>query len=61
MIIKYFAWIKNITNKEEEIINDLKVNDRLLIDDGRIVLGVSSIDNYIIDCEVILEDKSEIT
>ena len=28
-------------------------NDRLLIDDGRIVLGVLSIDNYIIDCEVI--------
>ena len=27
MIIKYFAWIKNITEKEEEIINDLKIND----------------------------------
>ena len=27
MIIKYFAWIKNITEKEEEIIDDVKVND----------------------------------
>ena len=37
----------------KQLANDLKVNDRLLIDDGRIVLGVLSIDNYIIDCEVI--------
>ena len=37
----------------KKLANDLKVNDRLLIDDGRIVLGVLSIDNYIIDCEVI--------
>ena len=27
MIIKYFAWLKNITDTEEEIINDLKIND----------------------------------
>ena len=37
----------------KQLANDLKVNDRLLIDDGRIVLGVLSIDNCIIDCEVI--------
>ena len=37
----------------KQLANDLKLNDRLLIDDGRIVLGVLSIDNYIIDCEVI--------
>ena len=37
----------------KQLANDLKVNDRLLIDDGRIVLDVLSIDNYIIDCEVI--------
>ena len=37
----------------KQLANDLKVNDRLLIDDGRIVLGVLLIDNYIIDCEVI--------
>ena len=37
----------------KQLANDLKVNDRLLIDDGRIVLGVLSIDNHIIDCEVI--------
>ena len=37
----------------KQLANDLKVNDRLLIDDGRIVLGVLSIDNNIIDCEVI--------
>ena len=37
----------------KQLANDLKVNDRLLIDDGRIVLGVLSINNYIIDCEVI--------
>lgn len=37
----------------KQLANDLKVDDRLLIDDGRIVLGVLSIDNYIIDCEVI--------
>ena len=27
MIIKYFAWLKNITNKEEEIINDSSIKD----------------------------------
>ena len=27
MIIKYFAWIKNITNTEEEIVNNLDIND----------------------------------
>ena len=27
MIIKYFAWIKNITNTEEEIVNNLEIND----------------------------------
>ena len=27
MIIKYFAWLKNITNKDEEIINDESVVD----------------------------------
>ena len=27
MIIKYFAWIKNITEIEEEIINDVKITD----------------------------------
>ena len=37
----------------KQLANDLKVNDRLLIDDGRIVLDVLSIDNCIIDCEVI--------
>ena len=37
----------------KQLANDLKLNDRLLIDDGRIVLGVLSIDNHIIDCEVI--------
>ena len=37
----------------KQLANDLKLNDRLLIDDGRIVLSVLSIDNYIIDCEVI--------
>ena len=37
----------------KQLANDLKLNDRLLIDDGRIVLGVLSIDNCIIDCEVI--------
>jgi pyruvate kinase len=37
----------------KQLANDLKVNDRLLIDDGRIVLGVLSMDNCIIDCEVI--------
>ena len=37
----------------KQLANDLKENDRLLIDDGRIVLSVLSIDNYIIDCEVI--------
>ena len=26
MIIKYFAWIKNITNTEEEIVNNLEIN-----------------------------------
>tara|TARA_B100000029_G_C16875732_1_gene704773 strand:+ start:71 stop:319 length:249 start_codon:yes stop_codon:yes gene_type:complete len=25
MILRYFAWIKNITNKEEEIINDATI------------------------------------
>jgi pyruvate kinase len=37
----------------KQLANDLKVNDRLLIDDGRIVLDVLSIDSCIIDCEVI--------
>ena len=37
----------------KQLANDLKLNDRLLIDDGKIVLSVLSIDNYIIDCEVI--------
>ena len=37
----------------KQLANDLKLNDRLLIDDGKIVLGVLSIDNCIIDCEVI--------
>ena len=27
MIVKYFAWIKNITNLEEEIINDNSIVD----------------------------------
>ena len=27
MIIKYFAWIKNITNTEEEIIDDKNITD----------------------------------
>ena len=27
MIIKYFAWLKNITNKDEETINDESVVD----------------------------------
>ena len=27
MIIKYFAWIKSITETEEEIINDVKITD----------------------------------
>ena len=27
MIVKYFAWLKNITNIEEEIINDVSVVD----------------------------------
>ena len=27
MIIKYFAWLKNITNIEEEIINDKSIVD----------------------------------
>ena len=27
MIVKYFAWIKNITNKDEEIIKNSKVRD----------------------------------
>ena len=27
MIIKYFAWLKNITNLEEEIVNDISVVD----------------------------------
>ena len=27
MIIKYFAWIKNITNSEEEIIDDKNIID----------------------------------
>ena len=27
MIIKYFAWLKNITNKEQEIINDSSIKD----------------------------------
>ena len=27
MIVRYFAWIKNITNKEEEVINDSAIVD----------------------------------
>ena len=27
MIIKYFAWLKNITNIDEEIINDSSITD----------------------------------
>ena len=27
MIIKYFSWLKNITNTEEEIINDKNIKD----------------------------------
>ena len=27
MIIKYFAWLKNITNREEEIINNKEIVD----------------------------------
>ncbi len=27
MIIKYFAWLKNITNTEEEVINNKNITD----------------------------------
>ena len=27
MIVKYFAWLKTITNIEEEVINDSSIND----------------------------------
>jgi len=27
MIIKYFAWLKNITNIDEEVINDASITD----------------------------------
>jgi len=27
MIIKYFAWLKNITNIDEEVINDSSITD----------------------------------
>ena len=27
MLIKYFAWVKNITEVEEEVINDLSIVD----------------------------------
>ena len=27
MIIKYFSWLKNITNTEEEIVNDDNIKD----------------------------------
>ena len=37
----------------KELAADLKENDKLLIDDGRIVLNVLSVDKHIIDCKVI--------
>ena len=37
----------------KKLANDLKVKDKLLIDDGRIVLSVLSINKNIIDCKVV--------
>lgn len=37
----------------KELAGDVKTDDRLLIDDGKIVLKVNSVDDSIIDCEVI--------
>ncbi len=37
----------------KELANDVKANDKLLIDDGKIVLYVNSVKGSIIDCEVI--------
>jgi pyruvate kinase len=37
----------------KELAKDVKADDKLLIDDGKIVLHVKSVDKHIIDCEVI--------
>jgi pyruvate kinase len=37
----------------KELAKDVKANDKLLIDDGKVVLYVNSVDGNIIDCEVI--------
>ncbi len=37
----------------KELAKDVKAGDTLLIDDGKIVLHVTSVDKHIIDCEVI--------
>ncbi len=37
----------------KELAKDVKAKDKLLIDDGKIVLHVKSVDKHIIDCEVV--------
>lgn len=37
----------------KELAKDVKANDKLLIDDGKVVLHVNSVDGNIIDCEVV--------
>jgi pyruvate kinase len=37
----------------KELAKDVKADDKLLIDDGKIVLHIKSVDKHIIDCEII--------
>ena len=52
MIVKYFAWLKNITNTEEEIINDDSIKDIKSLKNF-IIKKYPKMDKYINEDEVV--------